>query len=92
MSGLFLWFITCSSIVSTSVAHIASVFDTQRVVVRPVHKAAKIIPLEHPPNVNAIAHADRHAFGKVDIVCDKQRNAIADINDEALVTGAVVII
>ena len=87
-----MWFFTCSSIVSPSVAHIASVFDTQRVVVRPVHKTAKVIPFEHPPNVHAIAHADRHAFGKVDIVCNKQRYAIADINDEALVTGAVVII
>lgn len=92
MSGLFLWFFTWLSIVSPSVAHKASVFDGQRVVVRPVHKAAKVIPFEHSPNVHAIAHANRHAFGKFNIVGDEQRYAIADINDEALVTGTVVII
>jgi hypothetical protein len=57
-----------------------------------VHKAAQVIPFEHAPNAHTVTHTDRHTFGEVDIVCNKQRYAVADIDDEALVARAIVVI
>ena len=60
--------------------------------VRPVHQSAQIVPLVHATDVDAIAHADRDAFGQIDIVSDQQGLAIADIDDEALVARIIVVI
>ena len=67
------------------VANPATVFDTLRVMVRPVHKAAEIIPLVHAADVHAITHPEWNTFREIDIVRDKQRPAITDIDYEALV-------
>ena len=42
--------------------------------------------------MDAVTHADRDAFGQVDIVCDQERLAIADIDDEALMRRTVFVI
>ena len=59
---------------------------------RPVDETAEVIPLVHAAHVDAITHAERHAFGEINIVCDQQCPAIANIDDEALVARAVVIV
>ena len=58
----------------------------------PVNESAKLVPLVHAPNLDAIAHAERHAFGEVEIVRNQQRPVVADINDETLVARAFVVI
>ena len=58
----------------------------------PVHEAAKIIPLIHAAHVDAITHADRHAFREIDVVGDQQGLAVADIDNEALVSRIVVVV
>lgn len=59
---------------------------------RPVQESTKVIPLVHAPHVHPVAHAERHALRKIDVVGDEQGPAITDVDDEALVAGAVVII
>ena len=52
---------------------------------RPVDETAQVVPLVHAAHVDAIAHAERHAFGEINIVCDQQRPATANFDDETLV-------
>ena len=58
----------------------------------PVHQAAEIVPLVHAPKANPVAHSQRHALREIDIVCDKQGLAPGQLEDEALVTGIIVIV
>ena len=60
--------------------------------VRPVQEAAEIVPFVQATNTNAIAHAHGHAFSELDVVGNQQRLAIADVDDETLVPGGVVVI
>jgi len=60
--------------------------------VRPVHQSAKVVPFVHATNVDAIPHAGRNALCEIDVVGDQKRLAIADINDEALVTRVIVVV
>ena len=62
------------------------------VVVRPVHQPAKIVPLIHTAKLDAIAHAQRHPLGEVDVVDDQQRIAACEPQDKALVTRPIVIV
>jgi len=90
VSGLF-----CAahlSVVFPSVANVATVFDSLGIVMCPVHEAAQVIPFIHAPNLHAIAHTNRNAFGQVDVVCDEQRYAVTNIEDETLVTRTVIVI
>jgi len=57
-----------------------------------VHDATKIIPFVHTAHVYTITHAERHSFGQVDVVRDQQAAAIANVDDESLVSGTVIII
>ncbi len=75
-----------------AIANPAAVLDALRVVMGPVNEAAKLIPLKHAPNLDAITHAERHALGEVEIVRNQQRPVVADINDETLVARAFVVI
>ena len=59
---------------------------------RPMHQAAEIVPFEHAPDAHTITHPDRHAFRKVDIVCDQQCHAVAYVDDKALMTRTVIVI
>lgn len=59
---------------------------------RPVDEPAEVVPLVHSAHINAITHAERHTAGEIDIVCDQQRPATANIDDEALMTRAVVVV
>ncbi len=70
----------------------APVVDALRVVVRPVYEPAKLVPLIHPPHLDAITDAEWHAICEVEIMGDQQCPAIADIDNEALVAGAIVVI
>ncbi len=58
----------------------------------PVHESAKLIPLVHAPNLGSIAHTERYAFREVEVVRNQQRPAVADIDDDTLVAGAIVVI
>ncbi len=59
---------------------------------RPVHETAEVIPLIHTAYLDAIAHTKRHAFGEVEVVRNQQRPTVTNIDDETLVTRAVVVI
>ena len=67
------------------VANPATVFDALRIVMRPVHQPAEIVPLVHPSHTHAVTHPERYAFGEINIVRNEQRPAITDIDNEALV-------
>ena len=60
--------------------------------VRPVQESAEIVPFVQAAHAHAVAHADGHAFSQVGIVRDQQRLAIADVDDEALVPRAIMVI
>ena len=64
----------------------------QWIVVGPVNEAAEIVPLVQATNLHAVTHTERHAFCEVEVVCDQQGLPIADIDDETLVTGTVLIV
>ena len=57
-----------------------------------MNQAAQVVPLVHAAHLHSIAHPQRHALGEINIVRDQQRVAIADIDNEALVTRAVVVV
>lgn len=58
----------------------------------PMDQAAKVIPLVHPSHPDAITHAQRHALCEIDIVCNQQRTAATDIDNETLMARAVVVV
>ena len=58
----------------------------------PVHEAAEVVPLVQAAHPHAIAHADRDALGEINVVRDQQGLAIADIDDEALMPGTIIVI
>lgn len=58
-------------------ANPAAVLYSVRVVVRPVHQPAKFVPLVHSAKLYSIPHPERHSLGEIDVVCNKQRIAIA---------------
>ena len=58
----------------------------------PVYESAEVIPFIKTTHVDAVPHADRNAFGQFDIVCNQERLVITDIDDEALMPGAVFVI
>ena len=70
----------------SAVANPAAVLDTLRVVMRPVHETAEVVPLVHASYAHAIAHTEWDAIGEIDIVCDQKGPAIADVDDESLVS------
>jgi hypothetical protein len=77
---------------AAAVAHPATLFVFERVVVRPVQEPAEIVPLVHAAHLDAITHAERHAFCKINVVDDQQGFAIADIDDKPLVLRVFVVI
>jgi hypothetical protein len=64
----------------------------ERVTVRPVQEPAEIIPLVNASHLDAIAHAERHSTREVYVVCNEERKATTHVDDESLVSGAVVVI
>jgi hypothetical protein len=69
----------------------APVFFALRVTVSPVDQATEIVPLIKTAHVNPVTHAQRNAFGKIDVVRDQQALTVTDIDNEALVTRAIII-
>ena len=59
---------------------------------RPMHKSTQVVPFVQSPNLHPVAHPERDSFGEVDIVSNQQGPAIADVDNEALMTGTVIII
>jgi hypothetical protein len=57
-----------------------------------VQEPAEVVPLVKASQLDAIAHAERHATGEIYVVRHEERMAIADIDNESLVGGAVVVI
>lgn len=70
----------------------ATLFSTKRIMMRPVHQAAEVVPLVDATDCHAISHAKRHATGQVDVMRDQQRLMLTDINNEALVALAIVVV
>ena len=81
-----------SSILAPTIANIAAVFDTLGIVMGPVHEPAEVVPFVHSADLNPVADANWHTLGQIDVVGDKQRFTIADIQDKALVPGTVVVV
>ena len=50
-----------------------------RVVVRPMHQPAQLVPLVQTAKFNPVTDTDRHTFGQIDIVRDQQRVPIPDL-------------
>ena len=63
-----------------------------RIVVSPVDQSTQVIPLVHATYVHAIAHPDRDAPCEIDVVGDQECFAVADIDDESLVTRALIVV
>jgi len=74
------------------VANKAAFFDTQGIVVGPMHKTAQIVPFIHAANAHTITETDRHSFRKIDIVGDQQRFTVTDIEDKTLVSRTVIVV
>ena len=77
---------------SAPVTHPPTILDALRIVVRPVDQAAEVVPFVHAAHDDAIPEPDRDALGKIDVVRDQQGLAIADVDDETLVTRTIVVI
>ena len=60
--------------------------------VRPVQQAAEVVPLVQAAHPHAVTHAKGHAVSNFDVVRHEQRLPIADVDYEALVAGAVLIV
>ena len=60
--------------------------------VRPVHQSTEVIPFVHAANVNAVTHTNGNAIGEIDVVCYQQGLAIADIDNEALMTRVIIVV
>ena len=76
----------------TAIANPAAVLDTVRVKMRPMHKSTQVVPFVHAPNLHPVAHPEWNAIGEVNVVGNQQRPAGANVDDEALMTGTVIII
>ena len=63
-----------------------------RVMVRPVHQAAEIIPLVQPAKFNPIAKTQWNSSCEIDVVRDEQRLTTGQLHDEALVSGTIVVV
>ena len=63
-----------------------------RVVVRPVHQAAKIIPLVHTPKPNSVTDPEWYSPREVDVMRDQHGLPAGELQDEALVAGFVMVI
>jgi hypothetical protein len=74
-----------SGIYSTAELQETAVYDTERIVVRPVQQASEFIPLVHTAKLNPIADADRQSVGEIDVVRNQQGLAVTHIEDETLV-------
>ena len=66
------------------IPNVAAIFDSKRIMMRPVYEAPKIVPLIHTPDPHAITQADRYTLREVNVVGDKQGLAVADVDDETL--------
>jgi hypothetical protein len=60
--------------------------------VRPVHKTTEVIPLVHAAHLYPVTHPQRDTFCEIDVMCDEQRTAIADIDNETLVARAIIVV
>lgn len=59
---------------------------------RPMHQAAKIIPLVHAAKPEPVAYAERYPLCQVDVVCDQQGLTIPHADNESLMPGIVIVI
>ena len=60
--------------------------------VRPVHEPPEVVPLVYAAHDDAIPETDGDAPGKIEVVRDQQRVPFTDVDDESLVTRAVVVV
>ena len=59
---------------------------------RPVNEPTQIIPFVHAADQHSVTHAEGNAFRQVDVVRYQQRAAIADIDNESLMSRTVIIV
>lgn len=64
----------------------AAVFNTMRIVMRPVHEPTEFVPLVHTAKMDSIPKAQRHALRQVDVVRNQQALAITQLQDKTLVS------
>ncbi len=58
----------------------------------PVDEATQVIPLVHTPYPHPVTHPEWNAIGEINVVGNQQRPAGTDVDDEALMTGTVIVI
>ena len=58
----------------------------------PVDETTQVIPFVHTPYPHPVTHPEWNAIGEVDVVGNQQRPAGANVDDEALMTGTVIVI
>ncbi len=75
-----------------AISHEAAVLDTVRVMVRPMHQAAKIIPFVHASKSHTIADSQRCTPGDVDIVRNQECLPVAHVQNETLVPRSIVVV
>ena len=46
----------------------------------------EIVPFVHAAKAHPVAHANRHARGKIQVVCDQQRRLASKLQDKTLMT------
>lgn len=75
-----------------AVAHETAIFDAKWIMMRPVHQPAQVVPLVEAADEHPIAHAERHAAREVNVMRDQQRLPLTDVDNEALVALAIVVV
>ena len=90
MSGLFL--AGRLRVDLPAISNVAAVLDAQRVVMRPVHQTTQIIPLVNAADIDAVSHAQGHSLREIDVMRDQECASTADIDDESLMPGSIVVI
>jgi hypothetical protein len=58
-----------------------------RIVVRPVHQPAEIVPFVNATELHTVSHSDRYTLRDFDVVSDQYGSPVPLLDDEALVRG-----
>ena len=70
----------------------AAIHQTLRIMMGPVDEATQVVPFVRAPNLHPITHPEWNAIGEVNVVGNQQRPAGANVDDETLMTGTVIVI
>ena len=58
----------------------------------PVDETTQVIPFVHTAHAHPVTHPEWNAIGEVNVVGNQQRPVGANVDDETLMTGTVIVI